>query len=65
MATSKGKATKKADDKKSSNVAILRCDCKHSFQDRQYGPGMRVHNYCHSDKNKDTPWRCTVCGTNR
>lgn len=37
---------------------IKKCDrgCKHDFQDRQYGPGIRVH----TEPIKGDP-RCTVC----
>lgn len=35
---------------------IVKCACRHQFQDEVYGAGMRVHNPC----NKGS--RCTVCG---
>lgn len=35
---------------------IRKCHCKHEFQDKVYGAGMRVHN----QGNKEA--RCTVCG---
>lgn len=34
---------------------ILPCICKHKFQDKRYGKGMRVHN------KKVKGYRCTVC----
>lgn len=34
---------------------IVKCACRHQFQDEVYGAGMRVHNPC----NKGL--RCTVC----
>lgn len=37
---------------------ILKCDCKHAFQDRRYGKGNRVHNRCDGAGGK---WRCTIC----
>ena len=41
---------------------ILPCNCQSTFQDREHGKGMRVHNPC---KLKNTTsskgWRCTVC----
>ena len=40
---------------------VTKCNCKHKFQDRQYGKNKRVHNYC----KKDGKWRCTVCGAVR
>lgn len=40
---------------------IKRCDCKHEFQDKKYGNGMRVMNPTgKGDKSGD--YRCTVCG---
>lgn len=36
---------------------IMKCSCKHEFQDKQYGPGMRVHNVSESKKEA----YCTVC----
>lgn len=35
------------------------CNCKHEFQDREYGPGIRLFNPCGTPTTK---WRCTVCG---
>jgi len=35
---------------------VLKCDCKHEYQDSKYGAGMRVHN---QTKNG---YRCVVCG---
>lgn len=43
---------------------IAHCTCSNRGQDRLYGKGQRLHNFCakqskalHSDK-----YRCTVCG---
>ena len=36
---------------------LMRCTCKHEFQDAVYGKQMRVIT---RDKNKNP--RCTVCG---
>jgi len=36
---------------------IMKCECKHEFQDKQYGDKKRVFNYGEKDKN----WRCSVC----
>jgi hypothetical protein len=41
---------------------ILKCTCQHNYQDRKYGPGMRVHNKM--TKIKDS-YRCSVCETVR
>lgn len=39
---------------------ILPCNCKHKFQDEEYGKGNRVHNLKEKD-HKKTGWKCTVC----
>lgn len=42
---------------------VKQCNCKHNFQDKEYGKGMRVHN---ETKKKPTAlggWKCTVCGS--
>ena len=39
------------------NTKIIKCNCKHEFQDGRYGVGNRVHNYAA----KNSVWRCTVC----
>ena len=44
---------------------ILRCSCKHEFQDERYGRGMRVHNPCSDGGPKHGQARCTVCGAYR
>jgi hypothetical protein len=38
---------------------ILKCTCTHSFQDKMYGRGFRVHTILKQDGQA----RCTVCGT--
>ena len=45
--------------KPSSTTKILACTCKHVFQDKEYGPGMRLHNW--APKSGGAGWRCTVC----
>lgn len=35
---------------------ILACSCKHSFQDKEYGVGKRLHTFT-----KKKMWRCTIC----
>lgn len=37
---------------------IIKCSCKHEFQDSMYGKGNRV-----STPMKNGQLRCTVCGT--
>jgi hypothetical protein len=44
-------------------VKVLKCNCKHDFQDKNYGPGNRVHN--ETGKTGRPSWRCTVCGRER
>lgn len=40
---------------------ILKCTCKHKFQDKKYGKGMRVFNALV----KDNEYKCTVCGNTK
>ena len=40
---------------------ILRCSCKHEFQDNHYGKGMRLFN----KTSKLDIYRCTVCCNER
>lgn len=42
-----------------SGTTKKRCQrgCKHAFQDKTYGAGVRVHNIM-----KSGSMRCTVCG---
>lgn len=39
---------------------IVRCSCRHVYQDQKYGPGFRVHN-----TTKTGNVRCTVCATEK
>lgn len=36
---------------------VLKCGCKHAYQDKRYGPGKRLHNALAGGKG----YRCTVC----
>jgi len=38
---------------------IMKCTCKHSFQDNRYGAGNRVFNQ--SVRDRAIKYRCTVC----
>jgi hypothetical protein len=38
---------------------VKKCNCKHEFQDKTYGTGMRVFNLDFKKINGT----CTVCGT--
>lgn len=40
---------------------VIKCTCKHDFQDKVYGANNRVHNYAKAANNKTGGWRCTVC----
>lgn len=41
---------------------ILKCNCKHCFQDERYGASMRVHNKAIKASTSDQhAYRCTVC----
>lgn len=44
---------------------IIKCTCKHEFQDARYGKGIRVHNKIKSKSSGMEEFRCTVCGTVR
>ena len=52
---------------KLGETTIKACNCKHTYQDARYGPGMRVHNMCQGKgaNGKDADFRCTVCSTKR
>lgn len=39
---------------------VLKCNCENTFQDKEYGKGMRLHNIHQKDKNKKLAY-CTVC----
>lgn len=39
-------------------MAIGKCSCKHDFQDKKYGPGMRSGSPL---KGKPGQYRCSVC----
>lgn len=46
-------------------VEILKCNCKHEYQDQVYGTNMRVHNRGVVKGTKENPYAeytCTVCG---
>lgn len=38
---------------------ISKCKCKHQYQDKQYGEGMRVFNQGQKEA------KCTACGTSK
>ena len=44
-----------------NKTKVIRCNCKHEFQDKTYGEGMRVHILKQKDAQQGN-WACTVCG---
>ena len=45
-----------------------RCTCKHPYQDRKNGKGIRIHNATGSTGKFGTEqkgYRCTVCGNTK
>jgi hypothetical protein len=47
-----------------SGVKLAPCTCRHEYQDKAYGKGLRVHNVVLIGKNKGK-YICTVCGTRK
>ena len=46
-----------------AQTKIIKCNCKHEYQDRVYGKGKRLANKMTGGKTvKKNSWRCTVCG---
>lgn len=43
-------------------MAIMKCNCKHPYQDKKHGKGNRVHNKA---ANAAYDYRCTVCEKER
>lgn len=45
-----------------ADKVILKCKCKHDFQDERYGKQQRVHNKANKASGTDQhAYRCTVC----
>ena len=44
------------------STMVLKCKCKHEYQDKKYGNGMRVHNRTRKQSENSYAYRCTVCG---
>jgi len=44
---------------------ILKCSCKSSFQDAQYGQGWRLHNMNGANDWWEQIATCTVCGNKK
>lgn len=45
-------------------MKILKCNCKHVYQDSKLGEGMRWHNISKPNSEDPKP-RCTVCGNEK
>ena len=43
-----------------TKIKLVKCGCKHAFQDAIYGPGMRIVTPITKPKGAGS-WRCTVC----
>jgi len=43
-----------------TEAIVVKCECKHGFQDGVYGKGMRVFNEVQT-KGTNKAFRCTVC----
>jgi hypothetical protein len=43
-------------------TVVLKCNCKHIFQDSEYGFGYRLMNKKASEKTGGQEVTCTVCG---
>lgn len=45
-------------------MKLMQCKCKHSFQDQQFGEGVRAHNPLTKKPTSQNPGhKCTVCGS--
>ena len=42
---------------------VLTCNCKHTFQDKEYGTKKRLHNLAPKGHQGQVGWRCTVCSS--
>jgi hypothetical protein len=40
---------------------VIKCNCKHEYQDKQYGSGNRVHNPTKKGGTGAIIYRCTAC----
>jgi ribosomal protein S17 len=42
---------------------LVKCECKHEYQDKKYGRKMRLCNKLQGKNSENNKYRCTVCGT--
>lgn len=45
-----------------ADCKVMKCSCKHEFQDNKYGKGMRVFNPAGKGSDQGSSYICTVCG---
>ena len=45
-----------------ADCKIMKCSCKHEFQDEKYGKGNRIFNPAGKGSDQGKGYRCTVCG---
>jgi hypothetical protein len=45
-----------------SGTAKVNCVCKHEYQDKEHGAGVRIANATQKATDKTVDVRCTVCG---
>lgn len=47
-----------------AKTQVIKCTCKHEYQDKKYGVGRRLMNATLKSKANNTiVYRCTVCKT--
>lgn len=44
-----------------ADCKVMKCSCKHEFQDEKYGKGMRVFNPTGKGSDQGSGYICTVC----
>jgi hypothetical protein len=57
----KGKEVKAVEEPKKSYGRVRPCNCEHTFQDKEYGKGMRLHTEAKGGSVDQVKYRCTVC----
>lgn len=50
-----------ATTKLSPTTAVIDCNCRHEYQDQQFGTGRRFANLAGGTAKDGAKWRCTVC----
>ncbi len=44
-----------------SQTKLIKCECKHEYQDQKYGKGIRLANKTKFVHVENEVYRCTVC----